>query len=159
MDDNSTVDQLTFAYDGTAREEPQARCAGPAAPATCGCCRSPTSARCGRRSAAAPTPALKRKTLSGTAKKELGQAEAETLARAATSADAISGSGSLDVNRHGYILRPRELVGVRGVGRDVRRRLLRQVRHAQPPARLVPAELHALPRGADRPQRPSTVRP
>lgn len=38
------------------------------------------------------------------------------MGRAATSADAISGSGQLDVNRHGYVLRPRELVGVRGAG-------------------------------------------
>jgi len=32
------------------------------------------------------------------------------------SADAISGSGSLDVAKYGYILRPRMLVGVRGAG-------------------------------------------
>ncbi|MER7809781.1 hypothetical protein [Streptomyces sp900116325] len=115
MDNNSTVDQLTFAYDGTAREEPQARVQDPRtrdvrllAQPDIGPLRPPLGLRA--------SPALKRRTLSGTAKKELGQAEAETLARAATSADAISGSGSLDVNRHGYVLRPRELVGVRGSG-------------------------------------------
>ncbi|MFI7101151.1 hypothetical protein ACIBK8_17475 [Streptomyces sp. NPDC050161] len=115
MDVNSTVDQLTFAYDGTAREEPQARVQDPrtrdarllAQPDI-----SPLRPALGRRA----SPALKRKTLSGTAKKDLGQAEAEALGRAATSADAISGSGQLDVNRHGYLLRPRELVGVRGAG-------------------------------------------
>jgi hypothetical protein len=47
---------------------------------------------------------------------QLGEANAELLARAATSADAISGSGQLDVNKHGYLLSPRELVGVRGAG-------------------------------------------
>ncbi|MBT2367449.1 hypothetical protein J7E88_19600 [Streptomyces sp. ISL-10] len=115
MDVNSTVDQLTFAYDGTAREEPQARVQNPATRDTVllpqpdiGPLRPPL----GRRA----TPALKRRTLSGTAKKESEQAQAELLARAALSADAISGAGSLDVNRHGYILRPRELVGVRGAG-------------------------------------------
>jgi phage protein D len=115
MDANSTVDQLTFAYDGTAREEPQARVQNPATRDTLllpqpdiGPLRPPL----GRRA----TPALRRRTLSGTAKKESEQAQAELLARAALSADAISGSGSLDVNRHGYILRPRELVGVRGAG-------------------------------------------
>ncbi|MFC9242767.1 hypothetical protein ACFT7S_01620 [Streptomyces sp. NPDC057136] len=115
MDVNSTVDQLTFAYDGTAREEPQARVQDPATRDSrllpqpdIGPLRPPL----GRRA----TPALKRRTLSGTAKKESAQAQAELLARAALSADAISGSGSLDVNRHGYILRPRELVGVRGAG-------------------------------------------
>ncbi|MFJ8074336.1 hypothetical protein ACIQ7Q_10455 [Streptomyces sp. NPDC096176] len=115
MDANSTVDQLTFAYDGTAREEPQARVQNPATRDTVllpqpdiGPLRPPL----GRRA----TPALKRRTLSGTAKKESAQARAELLARAAVSADSVSGSGSLDVNRHGYILRPRELVGVRGAG-------------------------------------------
>ncbi|AJE85093.1 MULTISPECIES: hypothetical protein [Streptomyces] len=115
MDVNSTVDQLTFAYDGTAREEPQARVQDPGTRVSTllpqpdiGPLRPPL----GRRA----TPALKRKTLTGTAKKEAEQATAELLARAATSADAISGSGSLDVNKHGYLLRPRELVGVRGAG-------------------------------------------
>ncbi|MFE3137640.1 hypothetical protein [Streptomyces scopuliridis] len=115
MDNNSTVDQLTFAYDGTAREEPQARVQDPASRDSTLLAQpdiSPLRPPLGRRA----TPALKRKTLSGTAKKDLGQASAEALARAATSADAISGSGSLDVNRHGYVLRPRELVGVRGAG-------------------------------------------
>lgn len=116
MDANSTVDQLTFAYDGTAREEPQARWQDPGTrvstllpqPAI-----SPLRPPLGRR----PTPALKRRTLSGTAKQQREQAEAELLARAAVSADVVSGSGSLDVNRHGYILQPRQLVGVRGAGR------------------------------------------
>jgi hypothetical protein len=115
MDANSTVDQLTFAYDGTAREEPQARVQNPATRDSLllpqpdiGPLRPPL----GRRA----TPALRRRRLPGTAKMESEQAQAELLARAALSADAISGSGSLDVNRHGYILRPRELVGVRGAG-------------------------------------------
>ncbi|MFG2195240.1 hypothetical protein [Streptomyces sp. NPDC048639] len=115
MDTNSTVDQLTFSYDGTAREEPQARWQDPRTrdavlmpQPDIGPLRPPL----GRRA----SPALKRRTLSGTAKKDQEQAQAEILARAATSADAISGSGQLDVNRHGYVLRPRELVGVRGAG-------------------------------------------
>jgi hypothetical protein len=115
MDANSTVDQLTFAYDGTAREEPQARVQDPRTRDVTLLPQpdiSPLRPPLGRRA----SPALKRKTLSGTAKKYGGPAEAEILARAATSADAVSGSGSLDVNRHGYVLRPRELVGVRGAG-------------------------------------------
>ncbi|RNG19605.1 hypothetical protein [Streptomyces botrytidirepellens] len=115
MDVNSTVDQLTFAYDGTAREEPQARVQDPRTRDSTLLPQpdiSPLRPPLGRRA----TPALKRKTLTGTAKKDPGQAGAEALARAATSADAISGSGSLDVNRHGYILQPRQLVGVRGAG-------------------------------------------
>ncbi|MFE6690800.1 hypothetical protein ACFVFQ_30550 [Streptomyces sp. NPDC057743] len=115
MDANSTVDQLTFAYDGTAREEPQARVQDPVtrrAPLLAPPDISPLRPPLGLRG----SPALKRKTLSGTAKMDEGSARAEALGRAATSADAISGSGSLDVTRHGYVLRPRELVGVRGAG-------------------------------------------
>ncbi|ANZ16749.1 MULTISPECIES: hypothetical protein [Streptomyces] len=115
MDANSTVDQLTFAYDGTAREEPQARVQDPVtrqAPLLAQPDISPLRPPLGLRG----SPALKRRTLSGTAKMDEGLAKAEALGRAATSADAISGSGSLDVTRHGYVLRPRELVGVRGAG-------------------------------------------
>ncbi|MEU9112627.1 hypothetical protein AB0D04_12700 [Streptomyces sp. NPDC048483] len=115
MDVNSTVDQLTFAYDGTAREEPQARVQDPVtrrAPLLDQPDISPLRPPLGLRG----SPALKRKTLSGTAKMDEALAKAEALARAATSADSISGSGQLDVNRHGYVLRPRELVGVRGAG-------------------------------------------
>ncbi|MFB7635748.1 hypothetical protein ACFC0M_33010 [Streptomyces sp. NPDC056149] len=115
MDAHSTVDQLTFAYDGTAREEPQARVQDPVtrrAPLLAPPDISPLRPPLGLRG----SPALKRKTLSGTAKMDEGLARAEALGRAATSADAISGSGSLDVTRHGYVLRPRELVGVRGAG-------------------------------------------
>ncbi|WP_381800041.1 hypothetical protein [Streptomyces niveus] len=115
MEANSTVDQLTFAYDGMAREQPQVRVQDPRTRGTRLLAQpdiDPLRPPLGRR----PTPALRRRTVSGTAKKELGQAEAEALARAALSADVISGSGSLDVNRHGYLLRPRELVGVRGTG-------------------------------------------
>ncbi|MFJ9030075.1 hypothetical protein ACIRQP_16420 [Streptomyces sp. NPDC102274] len=116
MDVNSTVDQLTFAYDGAAREEPQARWQNPLSRESTLLPQpdiSPLRPPLGGRA----SPALKRKRLSGTAKKGFEQAQAEALARAATSADAISGSGQLDVNRHGYVLRPRELVGVRGAGR------------------------------------------
>lgn len=38
------------------------------------------------------------------------------LAEAANSADAVSGSGSLDVTRYGRLLKARKLVGVRGAG-------------------------------------------
>ncbi|MEU5536817.1 hypothetical protein [Streptomyces sp. NPDC020362] len=116
MDAQSTVDQLTFAYDGTAREEPQARWQDPGTRQSTLLPQPPISPLrppLGRR----PTPALRRKTLSGTAKQQREQAEAELLARAAVSADVVSGSGSLDVNRHGYLLQPRRLVGVRGAGR------------------------------------------
>lgn len=44
------------------------------------------------------------------------QAAAIALAKAAKSADAVSGNGALDVIRYGHVLRARRLVGVRGAG-------------------------------------------
>ena len=38
------------------------------------------------------------------------------MAKAAQSANAVKGEGSLDVLRYGRVLKARELVGVRGVG-------------------------------------------
>jgi hypothetical protein len=38
------------------------------------------------------------------------------LARSASSSDALTGNGALDVQRYGWVLRPRRLVGVRGAG-------------------------------------------
>jgi hypothetical protein len=49
---------------------------------------------------------------------KLGPAQAilRGMARAASSADVVSGSGSLDVMRYGRVLKARQLVGVRGAG-------------------------------------------
>lgn len=115
MDHQSTVDQLTFSFDGLAREEPTALVQDPA---TRGLTSLPQPPIDPLRPPLArdPTAALKHPALRNIAKLGVQQASAELLARAATSADAISGSGSLDVTKHGYILRPRELVGVRGAG-------------------------------------------
>lgn len=52
----------------------------------------------------------------GSAKLSPIQAAIIGLAKAAKTADAVSGSGSLDVLRYGRVLRARELVGVRGAG-------------------------------------------
>ncbi|HEX7111459.1 MAG TPA: hypothetical protein VF216_03375, partial [Mizugakiibacter sp.] len=38
------------------------------------------------------------------------------MAEAAKSADTVTGTGSLDVARYGRVLKPRQLVGVRGAG-------------------------------------------
>ncbi|WP_406835054.1 hypothetical protein ACICHK_01035 [Streptomyces sp. AHU1] len=115
MDALSNVDQLTFAFDGTAREEPEARVQIPATRVSAvlpvpevSVLRPPLALK--------PAPALKKKVIADTAKKDPGQVVAETLAKAAESADAVTGSGQLDVVRYGHVLRPRELVGVRGAG-------------------------------------------
>jgi hypothetical protein len=51
-----------------------------------------------------------------TAKFDVITAAARGLARAAESADVISGSGTLDVTRYGGVLKPGKLVSVRGAG-------------------------------------------
>lgn len=115
LDGRSTVDQLTFGFDGSAREDVEVRIQIPTTRVSTvlpvpevGVLRPPLAQR--------PAPALKKKVLPDTAKKDAAQALAESLARAARSADAVNGSGRLDVLRHGHLLRPRELVGVRGAG-------------------------------------------
>jgi hypothetical protein len=50
------------------------------------------------------------------ARLSLTRAALISLAKAAKSADAVTGSGSLDVLRYGRVLKARELVGVRGAG-------------------------------------------
>ncbi|SMC47677.1 hypothetical protein [Kibdelosporangium aridum] len=115
MDHLSTVDQLTFGFDGAAREQPVARVQIPTTRTDVllpvpevSVLRPPLARR--------PAPALKKKVIDDTAKKDAAQAFAETLAKVVESSDAVSGSGQLDVVRYGHILRPRELVGVRGSG-------------------------------------------
>lgn len=54
--------------------------------------------------------------LNDTAKLSPAQALSRGLAEAAKSADAVAGSGTLNVLRYGHVLRPRGLVGVRGAG-------------------------------------------
>ena len=111
----SNVDQMTFSFDGTAREAPQAMVQIPATKISIplpvpevSVLRPPMALK--------PAPALKKKVIADTAKKDAPQALANLLAKAAESADAVSGSGQLDVVRYGHVLRARELVGVRGAG-------------------------------------------
>ncbi|HEU5161293.1 MAG TPA: hypothetical protein VFU43_30150 [Streptosporangiaceae bacterium] len=115
MDHLSNVDQLTFGFDGSAREQPVARVQIPATKVSVllpvpevSVLRPPLALK--------PAPALKKKVIADTAKKDAAQAFAETIAKATESSDAVTGSGQLDVVRYGFLLRPRELVGVRGAG-------------------------------------------
>lgn len=63
-----------------------------------------------------PTPIANIKMLKDTAKMNPMQAISKGLNEAKKSQDSVSGNGSLDVLRYGRLLRPRKLVGVRGVG-------------------------------------------
>ncbi|MEU4768767.1 hypothetical protein AB0H12_36515 [Actinosynnema sp. NPDC023794] len=114
-DASSNVDQMTFSFDGTAREQPEVMVQIPATKISLplpvpevSVLRPPMALK--------PAPALKKTVIKDTAKKDAPQALAEALAKAAESADAVSGSGQLDVVRYGHVLRARELVGVRGAG-------------------------------------------
>jgi hypothetical protein len=63
-----------------------------------------------------PTPIANLKVLKDTAKLGPLKAISRGLAEAARSQDAVSGRGSLDVQRYGRLLKARQLVGVRGAG-------------------------------------------
>jgi hypothetical protein len=65
---------------------------------------------------ALPTPIANIKMMKDTAKMNPMQAISKGLNEAKKSQDSVSGSGSLDVLRYGRLLKPRKLVGVRGVG-------------------------------------------
>ncbi len=65
---------------------------------------------------ALPAPIANIKMLKDTAKMNPMQAILKGLNEAKKSQDAVSGNGSLDVLRYGRMLKPRKLVGVRGVG-------------------------------------------
>lgn len=111
----SNVEQLTFTFDGSARQQPMAlvqsetdRGVTPS-PAPALTLLYPPLAR-------RPARALKQVVLDDTAKENPQQVLAQQLALVAQSAQAITASGSLDVVRYGRVLQPRELVGVRGAG-------------------------------------------
>jgi hypothetical protein len=61
-------------------------------------------------------PSLRVVPLEGAAKDHPIQAIAKGLAKVNESADAVTGSGQLNVLRYGRVLSPRGLVGVRGAG-------------------------------------------
>ena len=111
----SNVEQLTFSFDGSAREEPTALIQNQQTrvPTLIG---SPEVSVLRPPLAARRAPALKKVVLADTAKQDQQAAFAQTLALAAQSSDAITASGQLNVVRYGHVLRPRELVGVRGAG-------------------------------------------
>ena len=91
MDGLSTVDQLTFSFDGSAREDLEARVQIPGTRVSTvlpvpevSVLRPPLALK--------PAPALKKKVLKDTANKDTTQVLAETLAQIAESADADAAS-------------------------------------------------------------------
>jgi hypothetical protein len=111
----SNVEQLTFTFDGSARQQPSALVLNGASH-TVSSSQAPALTRLYPKLAQKPAPALKQIVLSDTANEDPQQVLAQQLALVAQSAQAITASGALDVVRYGRVLQPRELVGVRGAG-------------------------------------------
>ena len=78
--------------------------------------RSRTSRRSVRRSAWSSRSRSSSKPIDGVSKYSIPKAVMIGMAKAARTADAVKGEGSLDVLRYGRVLQPRRLVGVRGAG-------------------------------------------
>jgi hypothetical protein len=66
--------------------------------------------------AASPAPALRSTRMRDTAAKGPATAATDLLAAATNPPNAVSGDGELDTAAYGHVLRPRQLVGVRGCG-------------------------------------------
>jgi hypothetical protein len=115
MDGHTNVESLTFDFDGDSAvlslvyvQEPTTKAAIPIPIPSV----NPLSPPLG---AIPPLPA-RVEMLRDTARLNPAQAIMQGLARASETADAVSGSGSLDVMRYGHVLKARGLVGVRGAG-------------------------------------------
>jgi hypothetical protein len=115
MDAHTNVESLSFSMDGSSREqlavmiqEPITKLPIPIPLPEISLLSPPLALR--------QAPALKFKFLEGSAKYNPIQAIARGLGKVSASADAVSGSGQLDVTRYGRVLKARGLVGVRGAG-------------------------------------------
>jgi hypothetical protein len=115
MDAGSNVENLSFSYNGNARSLPvvyiqnqQTKVPLPIPIPDIGPLNPPLGL--------IDPPPQKFRTLPETAKYSPTRAMLLGMAEAAKSADTVTGRGSLDVTRYGRVLRPRQLVGVRGVG-------------------------------------------
>jgi hypothetical protein len=114
-DGASNVESLTFSLDGFAKtvfvvviQEPTSKIPIPIPVPDVNPLQPPLGLK--------PPLPLKIAPIRGLAKYTPIQAAAIGLAKAAKSADVISGSGTLDVLRYGRVLKARQLVGVRGAG-------------------------------------------
>jgi hypothetical protein len=115
MDALTNVDSLTFSFDGLARkqyaiiiQEPTTKIGIPIPLPDISLLTPPLALR--------QAPSLRLEPLPDAAKLNPVQALGRGLAKASESADAVTGSGQLDVVRYGRVLKARALVGVRGAG-------------------------------------------
>jgi len=115
MDAASNVESLSFGFDGLSRAQltinipvPDTNVEITVPIPDVSLLRPPLAAR--------PAVALRHEPLRDVANLPPIQAALLGLSRTATGADAVSGSGKLDVLRYGHVLRARGLVAVRGAG-------------------------------------------
>jgi hypothetical protein len=115
MDAETNVESLSFGFDGLAREQvilyvqqPNSKTSTLIPVPNVNLLKPPLAAR--------PAIPTKFRFIRNSTKLSPVRAALVALGQAAASADAISGSGQLDVVRYGQVLKPRGLVGVRGAG-------------------------------------------
>jgi hypothetical protein len=115
MDAETNVESLSFGFDGLAREQvilyvqqPNSKTSTLIPVPSVNLLKPPLAAR--------PAIPTKVRFIRNSTKLSPIRAALVALGQAAASADAISGSGQLDVVRYGQVLKPRRLVGVRGAG-------------------------------------------
>jgi hypothetical protein len=115
MDAMTNVDSLSFSFDGLQGKQvtvsvqiPATKVSIPVPLPDISLLAPPLSIR--------PAPKLKSEPLPDAAKDNPILAVAKGLAKMSDSADAVTGSGQLNVLRYGRVLQPRGLVGVRGAG-------------------------------------------
>lgn len=115
MDAWTNVENLTFSYQPLSSAAPVVYIAAPVTGAAIPVPIPPVTPFDPPLGALVPPPA-KFPRLHDTADKPPAQALMLGMAEAVRNADVVSGSGSLDVDRYGAVLRARSLVGVRGAG-------------------------------------------
>lgn len=115
MDAHTNVESLSFSFDGLSAtkfailfQEPNTKIGISIPVPDISLLRPPLALK--------QAPALKAEHLESIAKFTVSEILSLGLSKTATSADAVTGSGQLDVLRYGHILKARGLVGVRGAG-------------------------------------------
>jgi len=115
MDASTNVDSLSFSFDGLQGKQVVVRVQEPITKLSIDI-PIPDISLLSPPLAVRPAPRLKREPLPGSAKESPILAIAKGLGKVAESADAVTGSGQLNVLRYGRVLSARGLVGVRGAG-------------------------------------------
>ena len=115
MDAATNVQSLSFTYDGLAKtlpivhvQPPRSKVPFPVPVPDITMLHPPLALK--------PAVRLRTEPLTDTAKHDPAEALLLGLAQAVRTADAVTGTGQLDVLRYGHVLRARQLVGVRGAG-------------------------------------------